>query len=53
MVELTLPKPVQPTQGASVHKAAPGATNVKTFKIYRYDPEVDANPRWDTFELPT
>ncbi|MHA6692718.1 succinate dehydrogenase iron-sulfur subunit [Devosia sp. A449] len=32
--------------------AAPsGATRVKTFEIYRYDPDFEANPRIDTFEV--
>jgi succinate dehydrogenase / fumarate reductase iron-sulfur subunit len=31
--------------------APAGATRVKTFDIYRYDPESDGNPRIDTFEV--
>ena len=27
------------------------ATRVKTFEIYRYDPDPDENPRLDTFEV--
>ena len=50
MVQLTLPKGSKPTTG-KVHKAPAGAKNVKTYKVYRYDPEVDADPRWDTFEI--
>ena len=50
MVQLTLPRGSKPTRG-KVHRAAKGATNVKTYKVYRYDPEVDADPRWDTFEI--
>ena len=50
MVQLTLPKGSRPTRG-KVHKAAKGAKNVKTYKVYRYDPEVDADPRWDVFEV--
>ena len=50
MVQLTLPKGSRPTRG-KVHKAAKGAKNVKTYKVYRYDPEVDADPRWDTFQI--
>ena len=50
MVQLTLPKGSKPTRG-TVHKAPAGAKNVKTYKVYRYDPEVDADPRWDTFEI--
>ena len=50
MVQLTLPKGSKPVRG-KVHKAPAGAKNVKTYKVYRYDPEVDADPRWDTFEI--
>jgi succinate dehydrogenase / fumarate reductase iron-sulfur subunit len=31
--------------------APPGATRVKTFDIYRYDPESGRNPRVDSFEV--
>lgn len=31
--------------------APSGATRVKTFEIYRYDPDADRNPRIDTFEV--
>jgi succinate dehydrogenase / fumarate reductase, iron-sulfur subunit len=50
MVQLTLPRGSKPTTG-KVHKAPAGATNVKTYKVYRYDPEVDADPRWDVYEV--
>jgi succinate dehydrogenase / fumarate reductase iron-sulfur subunit len=50
MVQLTLPKGSKPTRG-KVHKALDGAKNVKTYKVYRYDPEVDAAPRWDEFQV--
>ncbi len=50
MVALTLPRGSAPTQG-KLHKAAPGAQNVKTYKVYRYDPNVDANPSWDVYEV--
>jgi succinate dehydrogenase iron-sulfur subunit len=33
-----------------VHKAS-GARDVRTFKIYRFDPESGENPRVDTFEV--
>ena len=50
MVQLSLPKASQVTKGQ--HHAAPsGAGKTKTFKVYRYDPEADANPRWDTYEV--
>ena len=50
MVQLRLPKNSRVTAGR--HHAAPeghGAT--KTFKVYRYDPDDAANPRWDTYEV--
>ena len=50
MVQLTLPKGSAPTKGKH-YKAPAGAQNVKTYKVYRYDPEVDAAPRWDVFEV--
>lgn len=50
MVQLALPKNSR-VQPGKVHKAKPGAKNVKAFKIYRYDPEEKANPRVDTFEI--
>eukprot|EP01035_Chromulina_nebulosa_P062907 gene62907-86049_t len=50
MAEFSLPKNSVPTKG-KVHKAADGAKNVKTFKVYRYDPDSGANPRYDRFEV--
>src|SRR4029453_9527879 len=34
-----------------VHKAPSGARNVRTFRIYRFDPNSTEGPRIDTFEL--
>ena len=50
MVELTLPKNSKVRSGKR-HKAPQGATRVRSFKVYRYDPETAENPRWDTYEL--
>ena len=50
MVEFALPANSRVQPGKS-HKAAPGATKVRVFKIYRYDPDVEANPRLDSFEV--
>ena len=50
MVELTLPANSRPTEGKSFPAAA-GASNVKTFKVYRYDPDSGDNPRIDSFEV--
>ena len=33
------------------YSAPAGATNVKTFNIYRWDPDTDENPRIDAFEV--
>lgn len=50
MVELTLPKNSKVKTGK--HFAAPsGAKRVRTFKVYRYDPDSGENPRWDTYEV--
>ena len=50
MVQLSLPKNSQVQKGR--HFPAPaGAKTVKTFKVYRYDPEGTENPRWDTYDV--
>jgi len=52
MAELSLPKNSQVQPGR--HWPAPaGAANLKSFRIYRYDPEAGGNPRWDTYEIDT
>ena len=48
MVELTLPKNSRIVTGKTWPKPA-GATNVRTFRIYRWDPDSGANPRVDTY----
>ncbi len=50
MVQLTLPKGSKVVKGRH-HPAPEGAKTVKTFKVYRYDPEGDASPRWDTYDV--
>ena len=50
MVQLTLPKNSRVTKGRH-HPAPAGAKTVKTFKVYRYDPEGNENPRWDTYDV--
>jgi succinate dehydrogenase / fumarate reductase iron-sulfur subunit len=50
MVQLTLPKNSRIGQGRHF-KAPAGAGRVQSFRIYRYDPETDANPRWDTYDV--
>jgi succinate dehydrogenase / fumarate reductase iron-sulfur subunit len=49
MAEFSLPKNSRVEPGRS-HRARPGA-RVKTFKVYRYDPEAGGNPRLDSFEI--
>ncbi len=49
MAEFTLPRNSKITKG----RDHPGETGkrVKAFKIYRYDPDSGANPRWDRFTI--
>ena len=50
MVQLTLPKNSKVQSGK--HISAPmDAERVKSFRIYRWDPETGENPRWDTFDV--
>ena len=48
MVQLTLPKNSRVTGGKTWPKPA-NQKNLKEFKIYRYDPDGDSNPRTDTY----
>jgi len=48
MVQLTLPKNSRVTGGKTWPKPA-SQKNLKEFKIYRYDPDGDSNPRTDTY----
>ena len=50
MATFTLPKNSKITKGRTFKAEGP-RDQVKSFKVYRYDPEVDANPRWDVFEV--
>ncbi len=50
MVEFTLPRNSKVKRGKT-HKAPAGAGNVKSFRVYRWDPDKNDNPRLDTFEL--
>jgi len=50
MAEFRLPKNSRITKGK--HYPAPdGATNVKTFRIYRWDPDSGQNPRMDSYDV--
>ncbi|MEK9672298.1 MAG: succinate dehydrogenase iron-sulfur subunit [Rhodospirillaceae bacterium] len=50
MVEFNLPANSRITAGKTF-SAAPDATNVRKFKIYRWDPDTDDLPRVDTYEV--
>ena len=50
MATFTLPKNSTVGTGQT-YRAEAGATNVRSFKIYRFDPDTGENPRMDTFEL--
>jgi succinate dehydrogenase / fumarate reductase iron-sulfur subunit len=50
MAEFRLPK--ESRIGKGRHFAAPdGATNTKTFRVYRWNPDDGANPRIDSYEV--
>jgi len=50
MAEFTLPKNSKVQKGKTF-AAAEGATNKKTFRIYRWEPDSGENPRLDTYEI--
>jgi succinate dehydrogenase / fumarate reductase iron-sulfur subunit len=50
MVEFNLPRNSR-VQPGTHHPAPSGGGRVKTFKVYRWDPDDDANPRLDSFEV--
>jgi succinate dehydrogenase / fumarate reductase, iron-sulfur subunit len=50
MVQFTLPKNSKVTEGKTWPKPA-NAKNVTQYRIYRWDPEDDANPRVDTYSV--
>ncbi|WP_376098603.1 succinate dehydrogenase iron-sulfur subunit [Roseomonas sp. CCTCC AB2023176] len=50
MATFTLPRNSTIAPGHT-HKAEPDATKVRSFKIYRWDPDTGENPRMDTFEV--
>ncbi len=50
MAEFSLPKNSRVTKGK--HCPAPdGATNIRTFRVYRFDPDDGQNPRTDTYDV--
>ena len=50
-MSLTLPQEFQGRQGQALTRRRPAPRRVKTFRIYRYDPESGGNPRWDTYDV--
>ena len=50
MAEFALPANSKVRKGET-HKAAKAGGNVKTFKIYRWDPDSGENPRLDSYEV--
>jgi succinate dehydrogenase / fumarate reductase iron-sulfur subunit len=50
MVEFSLPKNSRVTKGRSF-TAPPGATRVRSFTIYRWNPDDGQSPRADTYEI--
>jgi succinate dehydrogenase / fumarate reductase iron-sulfur subunit len=52
MAEFRLPPNSRIDRGAGkIYKAPAGARNVRTFRVYRFDPHSGQNPRIDSFEL--
>jgi succinate dehydrogenase / fumarate reductase, iron-sulfur subunit len=52
MAEFRLPNHSRINPNGRVHKARAGG-EMRTFRIYRFDPTTNENPRLDTFELET
>ena len=50
MAEFTLPKNSKIKPGKTFANAN-GATNRKTFRIYRWEPDSGENPRMDSYEI--
>lgn len=50
MVELSLPRESQVKKGKTWPKPA-GVKKTQTFRIYRFDPDTGANPRWDVYHV--
>ncbi len=50
MAEFLLPRDSRVGPGKT-RRADPGASNVKRFRVYRWDPDAGENPRLDTFEV--
>ena len=51
MAEFRLPPNSRINMNGRVHKAPAGAKDVRTFRIYRFDPEGSEAPRVDSYEV--
>jgi succinate dehydrogenase / fumarate reductase iron-sulfur subunit len=51
MVEFNLPKNSVVNPDGKIHNAPHGTKNIKTFKIYRWNPDDGHNPSIDTFNI--
>lgn len=51
MVELTLPRNSKITDKGRSFKAESAGGNLRTVKVYRYDPDTGENPRMDRYEV--
>ena len=51
MAEFALPKNSKISGKGVTHPAPAGATKVRSFKVYRCDPDSGQNPRYDTYEI--
>ncbi len=51
MAEFSLPANSKISSAGKRHPAPAGAKNVRSFKIYRWNPDDGANPRYDSYEL--
>ena len=53
MAQLTLPRNSKITGRGRVFAAPDGAKNIRRFKIYRWSPDSDENPRMDVYHIDT
>jgi succinate dehydrogenase / fumarate reductase, iron-sulfur subunit len=51
MAEFSLPANSKVRKNGRVFKAPAGAKNIRVFKIYRFDPDLEENPRLDSYEV--
>jgi succinate dehydrogenase / fumarate reductase iron-sulfur subunit len=51
MAEFALPANSKISRDGATHRAPAGAKRVKSFRVYRWSPDDDKNPRIDTYEV--